>query len=771
MFRKKFANRLFVQILIIGFFIFSAIEIIEIFGIPWFGINGTLKYQKHDLNEFINDLADEKVEEFYHIQRENIFFTQIIARRYSLNERLSSKSPADLMTIKRDFERVISSAPRIKHISIADIKAGKIILSTRQSSLALDIKGKSLYKKALFTDELFIESEKDESSQRIYICKGLNNETHLLIVELNMNHIWSIISSKSSILGKTGEELFFTDDGVILTKVKHPEGIKLGVTKIGALPAKLAASGNSGMVEALDYRGERVIAAYRYLALSADLGLGMVVKQDVEELYEPLREDLILSEIYTISATIILGIFIFFVIRRHLKPVIDLQVFAKRISGGDFTKRAKVKGEDEVSYLAKEFNRMTDEIENWKNSLEEMVESKTADLVEAMKQEKRLLDDLRERNKELKSLFLLSSLVSADSPLDDICDKVVKEILPSALQHPEIACVELVVEGERYCSSCDLCRKTETKGITLKAEIICHEEVVGNLIVCYLEDMPILDVGPFSNEENGLVKAVAERLGKVIEIYRLKEEVKSKTLTSQKVERLASVGAIAGGVTHEINQPLNVIKVTTDSILYSVMNKKIDLPEAVIYKLSRISDGVSKIDSIIKNMRKFWANPLGSETKEMDLNRVIEQAIISLDEQFKALDIVVSFTKSNDSILVRADATQMEQIIINLLNNARQSLAQCKGRERYVRIKTEILENEIYFEVEDNGVGLDGTDPEDLFDPFYSKGKGADGMGLGLAIVRDFVERAAGTISCEELAGHGVIFKGKFPSFRVRNER
>jgi signal transduction histidine kinase len=235
--------------------------------------------------------------------------------------------------------------------------------------------------------------------------------------------------------------------------------------------------------------------------------------------------------------------------------------------------------------------------------------------------------------------------------------------------------------------------------------------------------------------------------------------------------RMASIGVMAAGITHEINQPLNAIKVTADSIQYWHKRNPGVLPDMFVDQLNIISKSVERIVEIIQHMRTFWVVPHASETGIVDMNKVVKKALSLTGRQLHAHGIRERLSMDTKPVTVEGNRVHFEQIIINLVVNAVHALdEQDNGNnpnygDKEIKITTRRLGEQVELVIEDNGPGLPTEDPEKLFDPFFStyNGSGGEGMGLGLAIVKRYIDRYGGTIDARNIKSSGAVFTIKFP--------
>ncbi len=230
--------------------------------------------------------------------------------------------------------------------------------------------------------------------------------------------------------------------------------------------------------------------------------------------------------------------------------------------------------------------------------------------------------------------------------------------------------------------------------------------------------------------------------------------------------KLSSIGVIAAGITHEINQPLNAISITTDSILYWNKQNKNILPDTIITKLNRIADGTGRIEKIIKHLRSFWIDKAEESEAIVDINEAVRNSLSFTNRQMQANGINPIIELTENELMVKANSIQIEQILVNLITNSIQSLKKMKAKkDKTIRIKTSLRKssNKAILEVIDNGSGFDEESRKKLFEPFYSTKIKGEGMGLGLAIVKMFVDKFDGTIRGKNNKTGGATFRVSFP--------
>lgn len=244
------------------------------------------------------------------------------------------------------------------------------------------------------------------------------------------------------------------------------------------------------------------------------------------------------------------------------------------------------------------------------------------------------------------------------------------------------------------------------------------------------------------------------------------KELKAKQLV-EKASKLASIGVMAGGITHEINQPLNAIKISADSILFWNKANPDNLPGLFVDELENISQAVDRIENIITHMRSFWVNSEDHKPEIIELNSAIKNALSLVDRQLFSHGIEQEFKFCDKELMIPCSSIQLEQIVINLTMNAMHALDEIEKDSKVITFQTKLEKQMVRFEVIDNGPGLAETG-EKVFDPFFSTKKPGEGMGLGLAIVKNIIETLGGKITARNLPDKGACFTMYLP-IRLEN--
>ena len=226
--------------------------------------------------------------------------------------------------------------------------------------------------------------------------------------------------------------------------------------------------------------------------------------------------------------------------------------------------------------------------------------------------------------------------------------------------------------------------------------------------------------------------------------------------------KMASIGIITSAITHEINQPLNAIKLGAEGILFWDKKNNSALPDKMINMLTKISDAANRIDEVIKHLRQLIINKNEIQYTKIELNGCVKSAISLITNKLSSQEISLEFENDSIDYYIKANQLQMELIINNLIQNASQSILSVENANKLIKLHTYKRENKIFLEVKDSGAGLPDVAVDNLFNPLFSTKKDIGGTGLGLAIVHRFLTNINASVTAYNNIDAGATFKIEF---------
>jgi signal transduction histidine kinase len=210
-----------------------------------------------------------------------------------------------------------------------------------------------------------------------------------------------------------------------------------------------------------------------------------------------------------------------------------------------------------------------------------------------------------------------------------------------------------------------------------------------------------------------------------------------------KVARLTTMGEMASGLAHEINQPLTAAANYTSGSLRRLRENEPDIA-GVEAGLERTLQGIGRATEIIRHLRSFMTTGV-PEKERFDFNASIRRVLDLVSPEARRAEVMLDDSAlAGEPLWLVGDSIQLEQVVMNLVRNAVEASPQ-GGR---VSIGSGLEDGHARLWVRDQGPGFDAETEEHLFDPFFSTK--SDGMGLGLAISRSIIEAHGGRLWAEQ---------------------
>jgi signal transduction histidine kinase len=236
--------------------------------------------------------------------------------------------------------------------------------------------------------------------------------------------------------------------------------------------------------------------------------------------------------------------------------------------------------------------------------------------------------------------------------------------------------------------------------------------------------------------------------------------VQKQHLALAHASRLAVAGELTAAIAHEINQPLGAAQTNADTAEL-LLEAGGDRREDLLRLVGRIRNDILRISEVIKRLRAMLARH-EARRQPLDLNAVLIDVEAFLRPELKRRDMALALRSAAAPARILGDETQIQQVLINLLMNAMDALADTPLDRRVIVVQVECAAGTNMVSVTDQGSGFADGDLSKLFDSFFSTKR--TGMGLGLSIARTIVEAHDGTIRAERGPSGGAIFRVKLPS-------
>jgi PAS domain S-box-containing protein len=415
-----------------------------------------------------------------------------------------------------------------------------------------------------------------------------------------------------------------------------------------------------------------------------------------------------------------------------------------------------------------------------------------------MTEKKRAEDEIRRRNRELNALNAMAVIATQSFDLDEILNLTLRQVI--SLLGAETGSIYLSDSdettfrrragwGQRSPDRArlseieipgfgDLVTRSRTEVIT--AEYLPHlPSLVADFIradglaswiwvLLWGKDKPMGIMGISSrenreytsNDENLLV-AIGRQLSTTIEKVRLYEETcrayEDLRRTQEQLlqsEKMSAVGQLIAGVAHELNNPLTAI------LGYAQLLESEGLGERAADFVSKLFKQAQRTHRVVQNLLSF-ARQRKPQRQEVDIRRVLEETLTLRDYDLKVNNIKLESEIATDIPAVTADPHQLEQVFLNLINNAVDAMLEA-GQGGSLKVRVYARDGVVHTEFEDSGPGI--KEPNRIFDPFYTTKSVGKGTGLGLSICYGIIKEHGGEISARNRTGGGAILEVCLPS-------
>jgi PAS domain S-box-containing protein len=607
-----------------------------------------------------------------------------------------------------------------------------------------------------FTDIFFNKWEGD-SLDMFITAPALDSKGLLIgviVFDINTNPIYELIHDKTG-LGSTGEVLIVKKIGnyaLYLNPLRYdPEAALKKKIMIGGrlgVPAQEAAQGKIGAARSIDYRGKEVIAAWRHIT---SLGWGIVAKIDVKEAFNEISLLNHLLIIILIILSFIISIIAFILAHSISKPIKILSECAKKVSIGNFDCTVETNAKDEIGQLSRAFNNMTLDLKHTTTSIDN------------------LNKEIAARKKAEEGIRRLASIVESSD--DAIIGKDINYIITSwnkgaehlyGYSEKEVLGKSIfIIVPEKY---------REELNISLQKikdrQSVMHYETMrlkkdGTMVPVSLTISSIKD---FTGNVTGISTIAHDitehkKLEEVLQKYseELQKEVEEKTRELKesheslvRSEKLATLGKLSGFVSHELRNPLGVMK----NVVYYLNMLGLGKDNAEVKEnLDILSKEIQKSDKIINDLLEF------SRIKKPvfypgNINAIVEEVLNRLKI---SADIKLVKDLQADLPNIDIDALHIHQIFYNIAQNAMEAME----KSGTLNIKTARVGDFIEISFSDTGIGIPKENLDRIFEPLFSTK--IKGSGLGLAICASLVSSHNGRIEVESEVSKGTTFKVKLP--------
>ncbi|MBT3980720.1 MAG: response regulator [Bacteriovoracaceae bacterium] len=287
---------------------------------------------------------------------------------------------------------------------------------------------------------------------------------------------------------------------------------------------------------------------------------------------------------------------------------------------------------------------------------------------------------------------------------------------------------------------------TIRQGETFKGEI-CNKAKDGSLYWVQATIFPIFDSDKKITGYSGVRVNITDR-----------KETERQMVHQSK---LASIGEMAAGVGHEINNPLT-ISIGNIALMKKELKKDNYEKESIFDKLKKIEHGHERIRKIVDGLRTYSRSDT-NHNEVISMREAIDQTVNLISEIYEKEGVVIIRENPDRKLFTRGSLGKLQQIVMNLISNAKDATEGQDKREIHLSLE-EIGSNSLVFSVRDNGCGISDDNMNQILNPFFTTKEIGKGTGMGLGLVNELTKKLNGKLSIESTVNEGSLFSITLPS-------
>ena len=263
-----------------------------------------------------------------------------------------------------------------------------------------------------------------------------------------------------------------------------------------------------------------------------------------------------------------------------------------------------------------------------------------------------------------------------------------------------------------------------------------------------------------ADQRRAMIHIMGDLRETTAELARREQELREKQEQLVQAGKLATLGELTTGVAHELNNPLNNIGLFVGNVIDQIEFGNAE-EHRILESLEQAMDQVRKATEIISHLRTF-GRAATVHMEPVQVNDVVQRAVALMQEQLRLREIDLRLDLDERDPAVEGNAIQLEQVVINLLTNARDAVAD--SAEPWIELTTELDGDVVRLIVRDGGAGIPHQLEQRIFDPFFTTKEVGQGTGLGLSIAYGIVTDHEGTITVQNAPTAGAVFAIELPA-------
>ena len=500
---------------------------------------------------------------------------------------------------------------------------------------------------------------------------------------------------------------------------------------------------------------------------SKDKVLGVVrLALDWEKIQKALKANTNWNILLSIAGLIIMSLLIaVFFLKTIVFPIRNLKIGMQKVSQGNLDLKLPVGTKDEIGNLTILFNKMAVDLK----TLMEKEQALNLSLKEEVAERKKAEETLRETQDYLENLFSYANapiIVWGSDFVITRFNHAFEELTGISAEEAIGKRLEILFPEESCETSMDMIKKT-LSGERWEVVEIPIRRKSGEVRTVLWNSANVI-----GNDRNTIIATIAQ--GQDITERKQAEEalrtayVKLKQTQAQLVQsaKMASVGQLAGGVAHEINNPLTGILNNVQLIKMLAEQKKEFNLDDFKELLQVIEESAVRCTGITRALLDFSCSSK-DEKQDVSLNEIIEKVYGLIENDLKLNNITIKKELDPGLPMVSGDLQLLQQVVFDIISNAKWAILNKTGKlGGLITIKTEYdaKNHSIYVNITDTGIGIPKENLERIFDPFFTTKPMGEGTGLGLSIVYSIIKDHQGSLEVQSEPGQGTSFKVTLPA-------
>jgi signal transduction histidine kinase len=301
---------------------------------------------------------------------------------------------------------------------------------------------------------------------------------------------------------------------------------------------------------------------------------------------------------------------------------------------------------------------------------------------------------------------------------------------------------------DKHCYEAFAGRSSPCPGCPLKRALTSGRQLISGI------ETPIhrceFEASAYPLAAEGIPESAVVHYRDITEERRLQREVIQQ-------EKMAAIGMLAGGVAHEINNPLGGILAFTQLIKREVAGN-----EGLVRDLTEVENAAQRCKKIVADLLDFSRSSRDGERTLTDINILLEKVFPFVQREMRSQNVDLEFRGGSGLAMVMANPDRLQQVFLNLMTNACHAMP--KGGRLTVETGMSLDSHFVLIRVRDTGMGVPREIRDRIFDPFFTTKEPGKGTGLGLSISYRIIRDQGGKIVCESEEGRGTEFTVHLPA-------